>query len=363
MTVLGITAHRVEKFRKPFETLGRTFDCLCVADRTGFDRYRTLLIEGRRRIKREKPDVIVANGADLVGFVAVFLGLCYGTPVVIRQGGNLWRQRTEKRRECLQRSDYIGYAVFRILSLLNKLTFRLTDGFIVVSEELKEITHGRTSCPRSRIKVVPPHIDVDRFEVDHSGPPQRTNGDENVVLTVTNLRYRGKLRGVCDALDEITTVLRNYPHTEYVIAGDGIYYETLVNYIETTTPQSIRDRIHAPGHVTDVTELYESADIFVYISYIDGYPNVVLEAQAAGLPVISNPAHGMPMQIEHGETGFLIDPSLEGALSERIEYLLDRPATRAEIGESSVERVTRENTADAIGVRLSEAIADIHDQL
>lgn len=360
MNVLGFTAHRAEKFRQPFETLGERCDYISVADRDGFDRYKTMLLTGAHTIRRERPDVLLANGADFVGFVAILLGMVYDTPVVIRHGGDLWRQRTEKRREQLRRRDYFGYLSFRGLTVLNAITYRLADGYIVVSEELREITHENTSCPRSRIKVVPPHIEVDRFEPGEQRTAACTPDAENVVLTVTNLRYQGKFRGARDCVDEITGLLREGSDTAYIIAGGGLYYDELVRYVEEVSSPPVRDRIHTPGHVDDIEALYELADAFVYVSYIDGYPNVVLEAQAAGLPVISNPAHGMPMQIDHGETGFLVDPSTEGSIREPLEYLFERPDVSRRIGTQSIERVRRENTAEAIATELVDAIGEIH---
>ena len=67
-----------------------------------------------------------------------------------------------------------------------------------------------------------------------------------------------------------------------------------------------------------MADLYALADVFVYVSDLDGYPNVVLEAQTAGVPVVANDAHGMCDQITDGETGYLVDPEARRALFDRV---------------------------------------------
>jgi len=102
-----------------------------------------------------------------------------------------------------------------------------------------------------------------------------------VFLTVTNLTYLKKYEGVETVVRGIVSVLAENEGTAYVVAGDGPYHG-------------------------DLNELIDR-EIDEYVSHLDGYPNAVLEAQQAGLPVVANAAFGMVEQVEDGETGCLLD--------------------------------------------------------
>jgi len=178
---------------------------------------------------------------------------------------------------------------------------------------------------------------------------------------VTNLKFRAKLDGVEEILSAVRPLLAADPDLSYIVAGGGTYHADLLDTIaERIDDPAVRRRIHAPGHVESVADLYALADVFVYVSDLDGYPNVVLEAQTAGLPVVANDAHGMKDQITDGETGFLVDTATPDELRERVERLLSSPAERERIGDAARREVLRENDPAVVGDRLEAFLADLH---
>jgi len=88
-------------------------------------------------------------------------------------------------------------------------------------------------------------------------------------------------------------------------------------------------------------KLYFSADIFILPSYAEGQPIAILEAMAAGLPVISTTVGSIPEVITKGEHGFLIEPGDYSSLAENIKLLLREDKLRNKIGQSNYE-VARE---------------------
>jgi glycosyltransferase involved in cell wall biosynthesis len=243
---------------------------------------------------------------------------------------------------------------------LNRYIFDRADGFVTVSTALRDVVTDRTGCPHERIGVVPIPITTDAFRTGSAAAARAAFGidTERVLLTVTNLTFRAKYDGVRTILSEVLPLLRADDELSYVVAGGGQYHERLVADLDDRIDDpAIRRRVHALGHVETVADLYALADVFAYVSDLDGYPNVVLEAQTAGLPVVANDAYGMRDQIADGDTGFLVDPESPGALRRRIELLLENPTVRRRIGARARLRARRENDPEAISDRLDSFLS------
>jgi glycosyltransferase involved in cell wall biosynthesis len=107
-----------------------------------------------------------------------------------------------------------------------------------------------------------------------------------------------------------------------------------------------------PGFVRDVAGLYTEHDVFVHFSDLDAFPYVVLEAQAAGLPVIVNPACGMLEQVEDQQTGFFANLENRPALEALLLRLRDSVNLRSQLGSQAREAVRKQYSLPAIGGQL-----------
>jgi len=96
------------------------------------------------------------------------------------------------------------------------------------------------------------------------------------------------------------------------------------------------------GTRSDVDELLAGADLFVLSSRSEGLPMSVLEAMAAGLPVVASAVGGVPELVRDGETGALVPPGDSAALAQAIRRIACDPALRDRLGESGRQRVERE---------------------
>jgi glycosyltransferase involved in cell wall biosynthesis len=90
-----------------------------------------------------------------------------------------------------------------------------------------------------------------------------------------------------------------------------------------------------------VVAYYQAADVYIHAARADTFPLVVLEAQAAGCPVVATAVGGIPEQLEDTVTGRLTPPGDAGAMAEAVAGLLAQPTARAAMGLAAAARATR----------------------
>jgi glycosyltransferase involved in cell wall biosynthesis len=96
------------------------------------------------------------------------------------------------------------------------------------------------------------------------------------------------------------------------------------------------------GFRTDGPDLLKAADFFLLPSTHEGLPLSILEAQASGTVVLASPIPGIQEVIEHGVTGFLIDPQDTDGYAARMQQLIEQPESYARTAAAAAARV-REN--------------------
>lgn len=367
MNVLVVTSHRPWELSEPLETTDLSVTTLEIdASRSLFQRTIDTVRGLYRQFRYETPDVVVIDVYEVSGLLTLLCGRLSRTKIVVRlvgdrTGGVLVDQIRSARAAGRRRSEI----VYRLMHLLSSVVLSNADSAIVVSTDLKRRLCSRGTFRPERVAVVPVPfrkevfsdgghtVDGDRARSARNG---RASEPRTRLLTVTNLKYESKYEGVRTILSEITPLLRAREDLEYVVAGGGDFADRLRRDVTDQLPQSIHERVTVAGYVDDVTELYRSADVFVYVSYLDGYPNVVLEAQGMGLPVVANDDFGMSDQIQDGETGLLVNPYEPGTVREAIERLLVSPGEAHRLGENARDRVDAENAVPVVGKQLASAL-------
>lgn len=108
------------------------------------------------------------------------------------------------------------------------------------------------------------------------------------------------------------------------------------------------------GLVPDVRERMADLDVFILSTFGDNLPVAILEAMAAGLPVIASRTGGIPEQVVDGETGYLVEPGDVDGLSAAIERLASDPARRLSFGLAARERAHRYFSSEDVARRMIE---------
>ncbi len=158
---------------------------------------------------------------------------------------------------------------------------------------------------------------------------------------------------------EIVNRLRNMPDLYFCMTGDGPERSKTLGLISR---QGLADKIYAPGFVRDVAPLRRASDIVVLPSWIDGMPLTVLEAQAAGKPVVASRVGSLPAVILDGETGFLCASGDVDAFCEKILTLSREPELRATMGAKGQARAKAMFGAEEMVSRYRAAMDKMMDR-
>jgi glycosyltransferase involved in cell wall biosynthesis len=146
--------------------------------------------------------------------------------------------------------------------------------------------------------------------------------EESVILSIGRL---SREKAQADLL-AAAALLRNRKF-RLVLVGDGPERSRLRN--------AAGAEVIFAGHQHDVRPYYGLASVFALSSISEGSPNVLLEAMAAGVPIVSTSVGGVPEMIQNGWSGLLVPPGDPAALAEAIERILADPAMAQEFGRNA----------------------------
>lgn len=199
--------------------------------------------------------------------------------------------------------------------------------------------------------VPPPPSEVAALRGCLAIPP-----DTRVVLAVGRL---SKEKGHIDLLDAIALLraARGGAAIRAVLVGDGPERAVLE---QRSRNLGLADCVLFAGHQDSVRTYYGLADVFVLPSYSEGSPNALLEAMAAGLPIVSTDAGGAAELVSDGNTALVVERHAPQALSRAIGALLDDRDLADRLG-TAARSAAREYTPEAYArsiVGLYQAVAD-----
>lgn len=162
--------------------------------------------------------------------------------------------------------------------------------------------------------------------------PQKSSAPPTVV-TLSCLKPQ---KGLDDWLEVASRVRAKVPDARFVIAGEGELRDELDSRRRAL---ALEGCVEMPGWVKDVPALLSGADVFLLTSRWEGFPLAVLEAMAAGLPVVATAVDGTPEAVEDGGTGFLAATGDVDALAAHVVRLLTDAPLRERVGSAARARV------------------------
>jgi len=221
----------------------------------------------------------------------------------------------------------------------NRLLAPLTDAFIAVAEPHGRYLAEHEGCPKAKVRVIPNGVDVERFRPRAASAKLQEElgltGRPPVAAIVAALRWEKNHELF---LEVASDVRRRLPAARFLIVGDGPEREKL---LRRARELSLTGAVQFLGARADVPEVLSLADCLVLTSHMEANPVSILEAMAAGKPVVATRVGSVEETVRQGETGYLAAPSDRHQLAARVaELLTDRSRAEA-MGRAAREEVVR----------------------
>jgi glycosyltransferase involved in cell wall biosynthesis len=242
---------------------------------------------------------------------------------------SLWlgRIHSELRYVVTRRMDY----PLRRGRYVDFLYNRRVDGVIAISRKIAELL-VQAGVRAERIRLIHSGIDPAPFKMSES---QGTSQGPTVVGTVAVLEKR---KGHRFLLEAAAALKRQGHRVKYRWAGEGSERQALERQILAS---GLQGEVEFAGFVGAVPGFLSAIDIFVLPSLYEGLGVSVLEAMAAGKPVVATRAGGLPEIVDDGVTGVLVPPGDAQALARALASLVSNPTLARQMGSKGRERVLR----------------------
>lgn len=235
------------------------------------------------------------------------------------------------------------------VKLANRLLSVLVNEVVAVAERGKTYLISEEGFSGNRIKLIYNGIDAHRFD------SRAYRGKRREILATLGLNPGGPIVGVVARLDPIknhsnllnamVTVSQRVPGVVLLVIGDGPLRDELEQRVQEL---KLGGAVKFLGARSDVPELLSILDLFVLPSYSEGLSLTLIEACAAGKPIVATNVGGNSEVVEHGANGLLVPSDNSHALAEAIiRILTDKEYTRR-MGQIAHERFEKYFTADAM---------------
>lgn len=226
------------------------------------------------------------------------------------------------------------------------LTNRFTDIILADSASVATFLAEQFERSNDKIRTVPiGGIRPEEYDVvNHEGTSDLTVG------TVGSLTEQKNHTAVLD----VAAALRDHDLT-FEIVGDG----DLRNDLIRRRSREGLSNVTFHGSVTDVPQFLSTVDIYFQPSHYEGLCITVLEAMAAGLPIVGSDVGGIGNNVEDGQNGFLCEPNDVDGFASAILTLASDPELRARFGDSGRKIVTENHTQEILVSEFERSIKNI----
>lgn len=259
-------------------------------------------------IKADKPNVIFSTIGQIniiTGFIGVLLKVFFGLKTFFMM------RETSIPSINNQKSQYPAW----LLKFLIKKIYPKFDLIIVQGENMKRDLVDNFSIEQTKIHIINNPIDflnTDKIKINTKNLAYK-NQKEYILITVGNF---STIKGY-DRLLEVIKRITNKVKFKYYILGSGEQEQIIKQKINEFDLQEV---CVLTGSVNNVQEYLLKADLFIQGSYYEGFPNVLIEANQVGLPVVAFDVPGGTSEIiANGKNGYLVE---DGDINSFVEHII-----------------------------------------
>jgi glycosyltransferase involved in cell wall biosynthesis len=220
-----------------------------------------------------------------------------------------------------------------ILPLFNFIWCR-ADAVIAISQAVKDWLVREKHVSPGKVTVIYYGIEASKFTgVDAS--VLKAPGERAIIGTIGRLEHR---KGHDFLIQIMPAILEREPNVSLVIIGHDPweYGKSLQRLISEL---GLTDQVQLGGFHEDIPAFLHSLNVFAFATRSEGFGQVVIEAMAAGKPVVVSKIPPLTEIVEHGKTGFLVDSTDPQAFAQAILWCLTHPDAAQQMGKQGQERV------------------------
>lgn len=236
---------------------------------------------------------------------------------------------------------------------LERLAGRWTDRLIALHGAQAALVRTALGLADARVVVLPNGVDTEVFRPD---PGRAARGEEAHTLVVGTAARLVPHKGVGDFLRAAARLVPSHPQVEFWVAGDGPGLQALR---AQAAALGLGGAVRFLGQVDDMPRFYQALDLFVLASRREGMSYAMLEAAAAGVPLVLAQTPGAAAFLGGGGAGAVFEPGDVPGLVAAVEAFLTSARKRAAAGVAAREQVLARHGVAA----WARALADLYRQV
>ena len=318
-TVLLCTLKKKGVISKELEKHGVSVHCLKLSEKEGLAGwFSSIMVLFRLFLYlREQRPTIIHSFLFRANILTRIAGCLTGVPVIISSTRVMGGEK--------------GY-----YHLIERVTSFMVDRYIAVSGSVKRYIIQKSKVHDGKVSIIYNGVKVKNNSTSSMQNMKMYFGiedEDNIIITVGRLH---KQKGYSYLFHAISMVEKEMPRLKLLIIGEGEDENNLKDLAESL---DLNNKIIFAGLRYDVEKILPMTKIFILPSLWEGMPNVLLEAMAAGKPVIATEVGGVPEVVLHGKTGILVPPEDSDAIANAMRYLLQDELKAKKMGEAGRLRV------------------------
>ncbi len=241
---------------------------------------------------------------------------------------------------------------------LEKLGANWCTRTICISQPLVDLWLSHNMASRRTIRKIYSGIDTKAFDVSETDrmDTRTALGLQPHQIAVGQVSKLWEGKGHSDIIRAMPIILKTLPGLKMFFIGDGPIRRKLEDLTRET---GVADNVVFLGHRDDVAQVTASLDIAVLASHFEGMGRVVLEAMAAGVPVIAARVGGIVDLIEDKSNGLLIDPHSPDQIAQAIIRLAKNETQRWHLGEAGKKSLKKDFDADTMVKEIDKVYEEI----
>jgi glycosyltransferase involved in cell wall biosynthesis len=270
------------------------------------------------RIWREKPEIVHTHTskAGVLGRLAARMA---GVPHIVHTPhGHVF-------------DGHFGRVAAGLFLVLERFFARFTEKIVALTAGEKRDYVDLGVARAADLPVIPSGVELGAYPGEAPDRPAEKTalGLDPAKRQVGFVGWLLPIKGPAYLLNAMTAVWREHPDAELVFVGQG----ELENALRAQASfAGCSDRVRFLGWREDIPRIMPLFELFVLPSLNEGMGRVLVEAMAAGRPIVASRVGGIPDLVHHGENGLLVPPRDDEALAESISLLLSNPALAARMG-------------------------------